>query len=133
MMDDRKIADVINAVRYIAITYHGAKQLRERLAHLLVPHLKQLQELEVTEVNLSVELGRVLMNLPSEDGLRMMKAGEGVRVLRAQRDELKQDAARWNAFISLPYEKRRQYVGNASLVPVLEKWVDELIENPEDV
>lgn len=39
-LDDRKIADTVNQLRDIAIQFHGAQQLRERIAHVVVPLLK---------------------------------------------------------------------------------------------
>lgn len=45
-MDDRTIADTVNTVRDIALNYHHTEQLRARLAHVLVPHLKCIAELE---------------------------------------------------------------------------------------
>jgi len=42
-MDDRKIADTVNALRDTAIRFAGAQQLRERLGHIIVPHLSALK------------------------------------------------------------------------------------------
>ena len=45
-MDDRSIADTVNTVRDIALNHHHTEQLRARLAHVLVPHLKRIAKLE---------------------------------------------------------------------------------------
>lgn len=39
--------------------------------------------------------------------------------------------ARWNAFLSMNYEDRMAYVGNASLVPVFISWIDAAIAAQE--
>lgn len=40
IVDDRKIADTVNELRDIAVKFHDAAQLRERIAHVVVPLLK---------------------------------------------------------------------------------------------
>ncbi|MRV72517.1 hypothetical protein GJ700_12435 [Duganella sp. FT92W] len=39
-VDDRRIADTVNALRDVAVKFHDAQQLRERIAHIVVPLLK---------------------------------------------------------------------------------------------
>jgi hypothetical protein len=41
--DDRKIADTVNTLRDIAVQFHSAHQLRERIANVLVPMLRATQ------------------------------------------------------------------------------------------
>lgn len=45
-MDDRFIANIVNTVRDIAINFHATEQLRARIAHVLVPQLKRIAEVE---------------------------------------------------------------------------------------
>lgn len=42
-MKDHQIAEVVNQLRDIALQFHGAQQLRERIAHVIVPLLKEPQ------------------------------------------------------------------------------------------
>jgi len=63
MMDDRTIADTVNAVRDIALNYHHTEQLRERLAHVLVPHLKCIAELERVQGVMSAALKTAIVTL----------------------------------------------------------------------
>ncbi len=42
VIDDRLIADTVNQLRDIAVEFHGAQQLRERIAHVIVPLLKSV-------------------------------------------------------------------------------------------
>ncbi len=41
-VDDRKVADTVNELQHIAIKFHDAQQLRERIAHVIVPLLKRV-------------------------------------------------------------------------------------------
>lgn len=45
-MKDHEIAALVNELRDIAVDFHAAQQLRERIAHVIIPHLKRLQFLE---------------------------------------------------------------------------------------
>jgi hypothetical protein len=45
-MKDNEIAALVNKLRDIAVDFHAAQQLRERIAHEIVPHLKRIAELE---------------------------------------------------------------------------------------
>ena len=38
-----EIAQVVNALREVALEYHGSEQLRERIAHIVVPLLQAAQ------------------------------------------------------------------------------------------
>lgn len=40
---DHQIAALVNELRDISVKYHDAQQLRERIADVIVPHLKQLK------------------------------------------------------------------------------------------
>lgn len=44
-MKDHQIAAVVNELRDIAVQFHGAQQLRERIAHVIVPLLKDAERL----------------------------------------------------------------------------------------
>jgi hypothetical protein len=43
-MKDHEIAQLVNALTQVACKYHDTQQLRERLAHLVVPVLKHLRD-----------------------------------------------------------------------------------------
>lgn len=45
-MDDRQIADTVNALRDTGKAWAHSDQLRERLGHIIVPHLQRLQVAE---------------------------------------------------------------------------------------
>ena len=45
-MKDHEIAAIVNELRDIAVQYHGSGQLRERIAHAIVPVLKSLNPVQ---------------------------------------------------------------------------------------
>lgn len=45
-MKDHEIRELVNQLRDTAVQFHATQQLRERIAYLVVPHLKRLQQLE---------------------------------------------------------------------------------------
>ena len=44
MMKDHEIRETINELRDIAIKYHDAQQLRERIAHVILPMIEKLRD-----------------------------------------------------------------------------------------
>jgi hypothetical protein len=51
-MNDRQIADIVNELTTVAKEFHNTQQLRERIARVVVPHLKQAQRWEQDSINL---------------------------------------------------------------------------------
>lgn len=45
-MKDHEIAKIVSELTKIAVEYGHTQQLRERIASLIVPHLKELQALK---------------------------------------------------------------------------------------
>ena len=45
-MKDNEIAEIVNQLRDIAITYGGMQQLRERIGRVIVPHLQENEQLK---------------------------------------------------------------------------------------
>lgn len=45
-MKDHEIRELVNELRDTAVQFHATQQLRERIAYIVVPHLKRLQEFE---------------------------------------------------------------------------------------
>ncbi len=43
-MKDHEIALIVNELRSIATKFHSHQSLRERLANLIVPHLKEVKD-----------------------------------------------------------------------------------------
>jgi cell shape-determining protein MreC len=56
-MDDREISDTVNMLRDTAQQYHGAQQLRARIAWIIVPILNRFKELEKENKRLRKLLG----------------------------------------------------------------------------
>jgi hypothetical protein len=40
-LEDHQIALIVNQLRDTAIDYHSTQQLRDRIAHIIVPYLKK--------------------------------------------------------------------------------------------
>lgn len=43
-MKDHEIAELVNHLRDIAVAYHDTEQLRARIAYVVVPKIKELNE-----------------------------------------------------------------------------------------
>ena len=52
-MKDNEIAELINALRDVAVRYHDAQQLRERISFLILPICKKLQRIEKENLHYS--------------------------------------------------------------------------------
>lgn len=50
-MKDNEIALIVNQLRDIAVTFHNTQQLRERIAHVIVPLLKDVVNTKQTVIN----------------------------------------------------------------------------------
>lgn len=66
-ISDGDIAKIINALRDVALDFHATQQLRERIAHIVVPLLKAAQPVQPSIPKLTDEQDRALCEAHCND------------------------------------------------------------------
>jgi len=102
VLKDHQIAALVNELRDIAIEFHGAQQLRERIAQVVVPALKAKSADSVLEDAARLERERICAAIKAEDdycvenGDYMLDSNDCINIVRAKwvRPDYLADAAR---------------------------------------
>ncbi len=104
-MKDHEIAELVNALRDVALQFHGAQQLRERIAGLVLPVVKALNEQATTNELMaeSMDLFRQdmidLQIIPAHVPPMFMTEAICTALMMKRHDLLLDDAALWAAAV----------------------------------